>query len=306
LSIGIVEDPIFQLHETGEHPERPKRLEAISILLEALGWSESLRRIPCASASPEVLRTVHTDRMIEHVREICGEGGGAIDADTVLCARSWEVALKAVGSSIAAVEATAAGNGMRRSFVICRPPGHHATANRSMGFCLFNNIALAAQRALSLPGIRKVAIVDFDVHHGNGTQDIFYDRSDVFFLSIHQWPHYPGTGLASERGTRDGLGTTLNIPLSGGITLTDWMDGFARGLDAVCSYDPDLVLVSAGFDAHHQDPLGDFPLTEQAYGEIASRLSSLAGDRGMVALLEGGYHLEALARSVVAFIDGMR
>jgi acetoin utilization deacetylase AcuC-like enzyme len=241
--------------------------------------------------------------MVDRVMRISEHGGGLLDADTVISPASGRVALCAVGAGQAAARALAED---RFDHVMClvRPPGHHATPSRSMGFCLFNNVALAAEALLAHPQIARVGIVDFDVHHGNGTQDVFYERGDVFFFSIHQYPHYPGTGPAHENGNGEGEGKNLNVPLPGGVSKSLWFDHFRHGLDALSAFEPDAILVSAGFDGHRLDPLGHFPLDEDGYFKIGGMISELAGHRRVVSFLEGGYNLEVLGRSVASYLRG--
>jgi acetoin utilization deacetylase AcuC-like enzyme len=314
MQVGIVHDPCFRDHATGRHPERPERLEAIDDSLKAMGLLDSPQSssqngrqyvlVPFEPAPIEAILKVHQKEMVERVFATSNRGGGFLDPDTILCGESARVATQAVGAGLAAVRTVLRGD-CQRVFCVVRPPGHHAGPHRSMGFCLFNNIAIATEVMLEADSIRKVAIVDFDVHHGNGTQDFFYNREDVFFYSIHQFPHYPGTGLEDECGTGPGRGTTLNCPLPGNIATTTWFDAFKQGLDAVAAFQPDAILVSAGFDCHRRDPLGDFPLDESSFHQIAEQLSALASSRGLICFLEGGYNLEALGPSVGAFLEGL-
>jgi len=305
MNLGLVYDPIFLEHLTGSHPECPERLESIHNRLEAANLFEKTHRIHFNEASRDRLRTVHSHALVKRVFEIAGEGGGRLEPDTPVSPHSDSVAAKAVGAGIAAVDAVVSGT-VSRAMCLIRPPGHHATPRHSMGFCIFNNVAIAAHYLLEKGSVRKVAIVDFDVHHGNGTQDIFYERGDVFFFSIHQHPHYPGTGAARETGAGEGSGTTLNAPLHGGVSREEWFKEFERGMETISRYDPDFLLVSAGFDSHREDPLGDFPLTDEDYGAIAQQLLQLAGDKGVVSFLEGGYNLDSLGRSVTAYLQAQR
>jgi acetoin utilization deacetylase AcuC-like enzyme len=305
MKAGIIHDPCFIDHQTGHHPERPERLEAIQRALEAEGLFLDHARLPFVEATREQVCRIHHPGMVDRVFGLAEEGGGFVDPDTVVSPGSAKVAMCAAGAGISAGQSILK-DGFHHVMCLVRPPGHHATPARSMGFCLFNNIAIAAEALLDSPEVNRVAIVDFDVHHGNGTQDVFYDRGDVFFLSIHQSHHYPGTGSAHERGRGDGLGKTLNFPLPGGVSRETWFDCFNRGLERVAKFEPDILLVSAGFDGHRLDPLGDFPLDEEAYYQVAAGLCALAGPRGVVSFLEGGYNLEVLGKSVASYLHGFR
>ncbi|MER3438998.1 MAG: histone deacetylase, partial [Chloroflexota bacterium] len=255
-------------------------------------------------ADPNDVERVHNPWYIETVERLAERGGGWLDADTYVTPQSYDVALLAAGAAVAAVDAVLGGV-VPRAFALVRPPGHHATPERGMGFCLFNNIAIAAARALS-HGLERVLIFDWDVHHGNGTQDVFYDSSAVMFCSIHQYPFYPGTGAASERGIGNGEGYTLNIPLPAGRTDEDYI----RIVDEVVvpaayQYRPELILISAGFDAHAHDPLGGMRLTERGFAAMTRLIAGAAGDLcsgRIVAVLEGGYDIAALGRCVAATV----
>jgi len=305
MPIGLLRDSSFFEHEWDGHPERPGRLQAIDEALEASGLLPECREVSFVGVGREWITRVHNDDVATMVFQTAESGGGFLDPDTYVSPRSDRAACRAVGAGLAAVKAVSS-DGMQHALCLVRPPGHHATPTRSMGFCLFNNIAIAAEAALDRENVRKVAIVDFDVHHGNGTQDAFYGRGDVFFLSLHQWPHYPGTGLASEQGTGEGRGTNLNYPLPPGVLREDWFRCFNEGLEAVSDFGPDMLLVSAGFDSHRADPLGDFPLSEEDFGQIGKALLQLAGSRRVVSFLEGGYNLKVLGKCVVAYLQGLR
>lgn len=304
MRAALVHSPIFLDHDTGYHPECSERLGVIDKAFREAGILDKTPLLAFEEATLDPIRKIHGSDLVERVFETAEGGGGFLDPDTVVCPESARVALQAVGGGLAACRAVLEG---RQDRVLClvRPPGHHATPSRSMGFCLFNNIAIAAETLLESEAISRVAIVDFDVHHGNGTQDTFYSRPDVFFLSLHQSPHYPGTGGRNERGQGEGEGKTLNYPMPPGVALNLWMDTFDRGLEEVAKYNPQVILVSAGFDGHRLDPLGNFPLDEEAFFQIGRRLSELAGSRGVVSFLEGGYNLEVLGPSVVAYHQGV-
>jgi acetoin utilization deacetylase AcuC-like enzyme len=269
-----------RLHPTGPHPESPERQRA---LLESLdGWEEA------GPATEDDVARCHDRGYIERIREISGPTW--LDPDTVASETSYEGALLSAGAAIEAVR--------REGFAIGRPPGHHALPERAMGFCLFGNVAIAARYAQTELGIERVAIVDWDVHHGNGTQAIFWDDPTVFFVSLHQWPFYPGSGGPEEQNE-----TTLNVPLPAGSGDTEYLLAFAEKVEpAVGAFDPELVLVSAGFDAHEQDPLAMMEVTEHGFRQLAERSAAL-GPR-VAAVLEGGYNLATLPSLVHAALEG--
>jgi acetoin utilization deacetylase AcuC-like enzyme len=292
----------FRQHDTGDHPENAGRLMAIDTALERLNLLAGRPEIPFHAAPDELLARIHDPRYIAGIREFSAQGGGWLDADTPVGPRSAEVAALAAGAGVAAVEAVLDGRA-QRGFVLARPPGHHATPSRGMGFCLFNSIAVAAAHALAR-GLDRVLIVDWDVHHGNGTQDAFYESDEVLFCSVHQWPLYPGTGAASERGVGTGSGYTINVPLAAGATDDAYRDVFDQILlPAANAFQPQIVLISAGFDAHANDPLAGMLVTERGFASLARRVVEIAeehADGRVVAFLEGGYDPPALAASVVA------
>ena len=256
--------------------------------------------LPWGPAHEDVPLLVHSADHVRRVSAYARAGGGWFDADTYCTRDSLDAALAATGASIRAVDAVMDSEA-RAAFVVCRPPGHHATRDRAMGFCLFNNIAICAAHARRR-GAARIAIVDIDVHHGNGTQDIFYNDPSVLYCSLHQSPWYPGTGSANERGDGDALNTTLNVPVPFGTGGDAWLGLFeSTVVTAVDAFAPDLILVSAGFDAHEADPLAGLRLTDETYSAVAGHIKQLAGRHagGRNAwLLEGGYDLDALASSV--------
>ncbi len=298
---AVLRSEVFRAHDTGAHPENAGRLVAIDEALDGLDLLSDRPEVPFAAASDEALARVHDPRYIAGLREFAAQGGGWLDADTIVSPPSFEVAALAAGAGIAAVDASLEGRA-RRGFVLARPPGHHATPTRGMGFCLFNTVAVAASHALSR-GLERVLIVDWDVHHGNGTQDIFYETDQVLYCSVHQSPHYPGTGRADERGSGRGAGYTLNVPLAAGAGDETYLDVFDRLIAPTANaYQPQLVLVSAGFDAHAGDPLANMRLSTEVFGQFTRRLLEIAGENAegrLVATLEGGYDPAALAASVV-------
>ncbi len=304
---ALYRSPRWRDHDTGAHPENAGRLVAIDAELTRRGLLANRPDIPFAAAPDEAIARVHDPRYITGLREFAAQGGGWLDADTAVGPGSVDIAALAAGAGIAAVDA-ALDDRARRGFVLARPPGHHATPGRGMGFCLFNSIAIAAAHALDR-GLQRVLIVDWDVHHGNGTQDAFYDTDQVLFISIHQYPHYPGTGAASERGAGRGAGYTINLPLAAGAGDADYRKlGEEIILPAARAFRPQLVLVSAGFDAHAADPLGDMRLTADGFAALARQVAGVAAecaDGRIVAMLEGGYDPGALAASVAATLAAL-
>jgi acetoin utilization deacetylase AcuC-like enzyme len=297
--------PACLLHDPGEglpgHPERPERLVAIEAALEEVDWLGWERR-EAPAASEEELMLVHPRVHVEAIRSLCEGGGGAIDIDTYAGAASWEAALRSAGAACAMVRAVVEGEG-RVGFSAGRPPGHHAEPSRAMGFCLFDNIAVAAALAIAELGVERVFILDWDVHHGNGTAEIFRRRADVLFASIHQGGIFPGTGHREDTGSGPGEGFTINLPVPGGSEEGEWMELLEREvMPAAERFEPQLALISAGFDAHREDPLAECRLEAASFGRMATLVREAAGEWGapVGAVLEGGYALPALAESVVA------
>jgi acetoin utilization deacetylase AcuC-like enzyme len=307
MATALIYSDEYLRHETGHHPERRERYEAaLSRLTSDRELWESLVKLAPRPATDEELRRCHNQQVMARVAQACQHERAALDADTIVSRESEQVARLAAGGVCRAVDAVMSGKA-ESAFVACRPPGHHATVWRAMGFCLFNNVAVAARYAQAqYPGVKKILIVDFDVHHGNGTQDIFYADSSVFYYSLHQYPWYPGTGSASERGSEEGEGYTLNVPVPAATPARDYLRLFEQGLEAVMkNFAPDLVLLSAGFDAHAADPLGELLLTDAEYTRITARLKEAArassGGR-IVSCLEGGYNLRTLGETVRAHV----
>jgi acetoin utilization deacetylase AcuC-like enzyme len=301
-------DPVFLEHKTGGHPETAERLRAIGVMLDETGLVNRCTRGQFTPLDPAELQAVHTPTVMDRVRRKAEIGGGALDVDTIVSPASYTVALAAAGACSAAVDAVVGGK-VRTAMCLVRPPGHHATPTHSMGFCLFNNIALAARRARSRHHLNRVLIVDWDVHHGNGTQDVFYEDPSVFFLSIHRYGHgfYPGTGAADESGAGPGLGATRNVTIPYGTSRAEYRSRFADALSNVAdAFKPELVLVSAGFDAHRLDPIGDLGLESEDFSELTKQVLDVArahsGGR-LVSCLEGGYHWQATAESVRAHLE---
>ncbi|HMJ35335.1 MAG TPA: histone deacetylase [Baekduia sp.] len=292
------------LHDPGPHPEQPARITAIEQAMAARDWLGFERR-QSPAASRALLEAVHPARLINGIHELCAAGGGAIDADTVVSPGSWEAALHAAGGAAAMVDALLTG-GARLGASVHRPPGHHAEIERSMGFCLFNNVAVAARRARDEHGVDRVLILDWDVHHGNGTQDVFYATDEVLFASIHQSPLYPGTGAAAETGSAAGEGFTVNLPVPPGsddAVYTSLVEHVVVPLAR--RYAPRLILISAGFDAHVDDPLAQCRVTDAGYATMSASVRALADelDVAVGVVLEGGYALGALATGLVATLE---
>jgi acetoin utilization deacetylase AcuC-like enzyme len=294
-------DPLYLEHDLPGHPEGRARLERVMASLAASGLLERMMSIRPLPVELALLEAVHAPAYVALVREISQRGGGYLDADTYLGARSYDAALLAAGGTVELIRAVVSGR-VDNGIALVRPPGHHAMAARGMGFCLFNNIAVAARAALDELGMTRVLIEDWDVHHGNGTQDIFYDSPQVFFFSTHQYPHYPGTGRWTDTGAGPGRGYTANVPLSAGVGDAGLRRIFAEILEPLAErFRPELILVSAGYDAHWNDPLAGLCLSLQGYWEMARWVVGLAGRlcRGrLVVTLEGGYDLDVLAGGV--------
>jgi acetoin utilization deacetylase AcuC-like enzyme len=298
-STGIATDPAVKKHRTGAgHPEQVARYSYVMNRLESAGILPKLVALDVRPATDDELALVHSREYIGLVQREIAQGRRELSTgDTVICPESLEAARAAVGSALSAVEAVFSGT-VTNAFSLVRPPGHHASADRGMGFCLFNNVAIAARYAQQKFGAQRVLIADWDVHHGNGTQDIFYQDGSVFFFSTHQSPWYPGTGSESERGEGEGKGTTLNCPLPAGSGGARVREAFEQVLlPAAESFRPDLVLLSAGFDSRVNDPLGQLVLTDEDFHELTGIVMELAsrycGGR-LVSVLEGGYNLDGL------------
>ena len=304
---ALVSHPDYLLHDPGpHHPERADRLRAILAHLEQQDWFATLLQIrPAPAAEPWLLR-IHTPSYVRRLQEAGPNAPVALDPDTHVSAHSYEVARLATGGVLAAVDAVMAGQA-QNAFVASRPPGHHALPERAMGFCLLNHVAIATRYVQEHYGVQRVLIVDWDVHHGNGTQDVFYTDASVFYFSTHQYPYYPGTGTASETGEGPGRGTTLNVPLPAGSGDTAIIRAFRDQLwPAAEAFRPEFVFISAGFDAHQQDPLAQLQVTEAGYATLTRIVMDIAArfaSGRIVSVLEGGYHLEALARSVATHLQ---
>jgi acetoin utilization deacetylase AcuC-like enzyme len=309
-STGVVFSNEYLDHDTGaQHPERAERLRAILDRLRMSGLVARTVALKPRLAETGEIGVVHEEGYQRRFAEACAAGAALIDtADCAICPASFEIARLAAGGALVAVEAVMAGQ-VSNAFVACRPPGHHAERNRAMGFCFFNNIAIAAEHLRRRYGLTRIAILDWDVHHGNGTQHHFEADPGIFLCSIHQHPEtlYPGTGYAWERGRDAGLGTTLNVPMRPGSTDDDYRQAFEECvLPGIAAFEPEFLLISAGFDAHADDPLAHIELSTDAFGWMTRQARSLALSKcqgRVVSLLEGGYNLEALADSVQAHVE---
>jgi acetoin utilization deacetylase AcuC-like enzyme len=300
-------DPIFLKHDTGRHPETANRLRSITKRLKESGLVQKCKAGTYEPLAEETVAKVHSAKQIMGIKQLAEHGGGHIDPDTAVCPDSFTVALAASGACVAAVNAVLKGTA-KNALCLVRPPGHHATPTRSMGFCLFNNIALAAHHARTAHQLTRILIVDWDVHHGNGTQDIFFENPEVLFFSIHRYGNgfYPGTGAENETGRGKGLGFTINVPVRYGTARKDYHERFKRALEkAADKIRPELLLVSAGFDAHAKDPIGSLDLEVEDFATLTREVLEVAKTHAqgrLVSCLEGGYHLEALAESVEAHL----
>ncbi len=306
MKVGLIYDPIYLEHDTGPHVENRHRLEQTVAVLEQSQLLPELVSLPPRAASMDELLLVHGQEYILRVESVCQKGGGWLDADTVTSSASYEAALYAAGGVLRGVDAIMAGE-VNSAFGLVRPPGHHATYLRAMGFCLFNNIAIAARYALKNHGLQRILIADFDVHHGNGTQETFYSDPQVLYFSTHQYPFYPGTGAIDEIGHGAGRGMTVNCPLPAWCGDAEYLRLFNQVLVPVARrFQPELIMVSAGYDSHWADPIALMEVDVDGFAEMVTILSQLAqelcGGR-LLFTLEGGYHVEALAYSIKATLE---
>ncbi len=309
MKTGFFYDPIFLQHDTGSHPENAGRLSAIMQRMTQQGVLGSLEQRTSRKATEEEVRLVHSPDYIRYVEEASLSGKEFLDTpDCQLSQQTFDVALHAAGALVDAVLDVAEGR-LDNAFVACRPPGHHAESAQAMGFCYFNNVAVGAQVLTQRLGYQRVLIFDFDVHHGNGTQHSFEERKDVYFSSMHQHPRtlYPGTGYAEERGFGEGLGYTLNVPMLPFATDLDYLQAFdSQILPRFQEYKPDFVLVSAGFDAHKDDPLASINLSQAGFDGLMARMRKLADETcggKMVSVLEGGYNYQRLSECVSSHVS---
>jgi acetoin utilization deacetylase AcuC-like enzyme len=307
---GIVRDDRYMEHTAnGYHPESPQRLETLYRMLGEPAMRGKYEEIKPRMAIQEELELIHRESYIRLVASTAGREMTMLDPDTYACSRSFEAAKLAAGGILAAVDRVWRGE-VDNAFAFIRPPGHHAESDRAMGFCLFNNVAIAASYALKAHKIQKALIIDWDLHHGNGTQHSFYGRDDVLYFSTHQYPYYPGTGFFSETGSGPGKGFTVNVPLPPGPGDGEYARVFEEILEPVAlEFHPDVVFVSAGFDIHHQDPLGGMQVTPQGFANLAKIILEIAQKicKGKVIfVLEGGYHLDGLRDSAREVLRAMR
>jgi acetoin utilization deacetylase AcuC-like enzyme len=306
MKAGLVYDPIYLEHDTGDHVENSQRLVAAMSYLKETGIKEKLTCLPARPALLEELEVIHTPEYISYVKSKAEKGGGWLDPDTVMSPKSYEAASYAAGGLMVAVEAVMKG-AVDNAFALVRPPGHHALHDRAMGFCIFNNMAIAAKFAISKFSLNRILIADFDVHHGNGTQDAFYADPRVLYFSTHLYPFYPGTGWMDETGTSGGEGTTVNFPMAAGWGDEEYLRAFSEVLVPVARrFQPQLILVSAGFDAHWADYLAMMRASVKGFAQMVMILKELATElcQGrLVFTLEGGYNLQVVASSMKAVFD---
>jgi acetoin utilization deacetylase AcuC-like enzyme len=309
LPTGFVFHPDYLKHDSGQnHPESGERLSSLLTHLEKKGLILRLKNIQPYPATVKWLETVHDPSYIKMVERICKDGGGMLDPDTHVGSESYQVALLAVGGVMAAVDEVMSKK-IKNSFCAIRPPGHHAERDKAMGFCIFNNVAVGARYVQKRFGLKKVLIVDWDVHHGNGTQNIFWEDPSVFYFSVHQFPYYPGSGSENEVGEGEGEGFTFNMPMFAGSGDLEYIEAFQNILYPLAKkFSPEFIFISAGFDAHQEDPLAGINLSEVGYKEMTEVITCLASECSegrLVSVLEGGYNSRSLSASVEKHIRAL-
>ncbi|MCA9216004.1 MAG: histone deacetylase [Planctomycetales bacterium] len=303
----LYRDNCFLKHDTGAHPEKAARLEHLYRRLDESTVDDAYTIRGAIAADVETIRRVHSEEHIRNIEEYATKGGGRIEADTVMSTESYNVAVNAVGTSCDAVTRVIEEQDVSHAVCLIRPPGHHALPKRPMGFCLFNNVAVAARHATAKHSLNRILIVDWDVHHGNGTQDTFWEDEQVAFFSIHRWPFYPGTGAKDETGSGKGLGTNLNLPVEFGTSREDYLSAFKSELERFADkVKPELVLISAGFDSHRLDPIGSLGLETEDFATLTSIVANVANTHAggkIVSLLEGGYNVQVLPDCVLTHLQ---
>jgi acetoin utilization deacetylase AcuC-like enzyme len=305
MSVSLIYDSVYLKHDTGAHPENARRLHSILRAIDNDESASKLVRLAPTPANNEDIARCHREDLIYHLESLCQGGETYVDVDTRVSPHSFEVARLAAGAAVTAVDTVMREEG-GRAFCIIRPPGHHATITTAMGFCLFNNAGIGARYAQAKYGVERVLIIDWDVHHGNGTQEIFWTDPTVFYFSTHQYPYYPGTGSADERGAGKGQGTTLNVPLSHGTAARDHRRAFTDALREIeRRFPPELVIISAGFDSRRGDPLGGLMLEDADFAEMTKEVLRIAEKHAsgrVIGLLEGGYNIDLLGESVKSHV----
>jgi acetoin utilization deacetylase AcuC-like enzyme len=308
MTTYLVYSDIYLEHDTGAHPENSQRLEFTIAYLKRKGWLEKVTLLAPRAATTEEVAYIHSPSYIKSVESVAKQGGGYLDGDTPVSEKSYRSALYAAGGVLTAVDKvinTAKSNAL----CLVRPPGHHSLPNHGMGFCLFNNVAIAARYAQKKHNLKKIAIVDWDLHHGNGTQEAFYDDDSVLFCSLHRYPYYPGSGSEMENGSGKGKGFTVNIPLPGNISNKQYLDVFSKVLNkAVKPFKPDFIFISAGFDTYKNDPLGGLGLEIEDYASLTHMVTAVADEccQGrVVSTLEGGYDLQGLPLCIEAHLSAL-
>lgn len=307
MSMLYIYDDIFKLHETGDHPENKHRLDWINTGIDHCSFGEDLTRLTPKMAEKEDVLRVHPEAYVNLIENAVKSGKTSLDADTLICKHSFEAAMTAVGAGKLAADEIMKGN-FKKAFIASRPPGHHAESNRAMGFCLFNNVATTARYLQAKHGIKKVLILDWDVHHGNGTQEIFYGDNSVYYISLHQYPHYPGTGAKEEIGSGEGKGFNANFPMKAGSSDDEYLKVFKEEIVPIIQdFAPEFILISAGFDAHERDFLSGIRLSSEAFYEFTEiiKSSSDSFEGRIISCLEGGYEPRGLSEGVLYHLKSM-